>query len=131
MTSPARRPAPGAGLSLPWWSVAYSILTTAALAVLAWGLVLVQAIGYGVSYALDLGSIDEPDADRYALALAVAVAVNLGGSVALSQLWRRRGEPTLTPALAAVPVVLASSIAAAVAMLAVLGISPSDLLDLL
>ncbi|MGO4597573.1 hypothetical protein [Terrabacter sp. 2RAF25] len=131
MTSPASHPAPEAALSLPWWCVAYSILTTAALALLAWGLVLLQAIGYGVSHTLDLGPVDAPDADRYGAALAVAVAVNIGGSVALSQLWRRRGEPTLTPAVAAVPVVLAAGVTATVAMLAVLGIAPSDLLDLL
>lgn len=121
----------GSGLTLPWWSLAYAVLTTAALALLAWGLVLVQAIGYGVAHTFDLGPVTAPSADRYALALAIAVAVNLGCSVALSQLWRRRGEPTLTPALAAVPVVLTAGVAATVAMLTVLGIAPSDLLDLL
>jgi hypothetical protein len=125
------QPAGHSGLTLPWWSLAYAILTTAALVLLAWGLVLVQAIGFGVAHAFDLGPVTAPDADRYALALAVAVAVNLGGSLGLSRLWLSAVEPAWPPAVAALPVVVVSGAVSAAAMLAVLGIDPALLLSLL
>ena len=131
MTQPGGRSVGRYGLTLPWWSLAYAILTTAGLALLAWGIVVMQALGYGVAYILDTGPTVRPDADRYSLAFAVAVAVNLGGAVALSRLWLRTRPTTLPPAMAAVPVAVVSGGVAAFAMLAVLGIEPTVLVDLL
>ena len=76
-------------LSLPWWSVVISALTTVLLAGLAFALLAVHALTYGFTHVLGVGSVDDPDVGRYELGLAVGTGINVvGGAVRRSSLRR-------------------------------------------
>src|SRR6478735_1391189 len=77
------------GLSLPWWSLAIGVLTTAFLVGLAVALLVMHALTYGFTSVAGLGSVDEPDVDRYELALAVGIGTNVFGALGLSRLALR------------------------------------------
>ncbi len=112
------------GLSLPWWSLALSALATVWLAVVAFVVLALHVITYGMSYALDLGSVDEPVVAGYELALAVGIGINVFGALALSRLALRTRAATWPPVLAAVPIAMFTGVTATVAMLAALGVDP-------
>ncbi|WP_156022922.1 hypothetical protein [Terracoccus sp. 273MFTsu3.1] len=117
------------GLSLPWWSLAIGVLTTVFLAGLAFALLVLHALTYGFTSVAGLGSIDEPDVDRYELALAVGIGANVFGALGLSRLALRTRAAAWPPVLAALPIALATGVVATTAMLAVLGIDVLRLVD--
>ena len=119
------------GLSLPWWSLALATLTSVGLALLALAFLLLDALTYGTAYVLDLGMLDPPTTDRYTLALAVAVGVNVFGAIGLSRLALRTPAATWPPILAALPIALVTGAVAVVALLTTLGIDPVSLLTAL
>ncbi len=80
-------------LSLPWWSVVISALTTVLLAGLAFALLAVHALTYGFTHVLGVGSVDDPDIGRYELGLAVGIGINVvGGAVVRQRSLRSRGH---------------------------------------
>src|SRR6478736_8233945 len=112
------------GLSLPWWSLAIGVLTTAFLVGLAFALLVMHALTYGFTSVAGLGSVDEPDVGRYELALAVGIGTNVFGALGLSRLTLRTRAAAWPPVLAAVPIALVSGVVATAGMLAVLGFDP-------
>ena len=114
-----RRPS----LSLAWWALACAFVTTAGLAVIAWVLLVLDALTYGVSQVFAV-TVDPPFTDRYGGAFAVAVAVNLGGTLVLSRLALRTSAAGWPPALAGALVAIAAGAIAASVLLLMLGINP-------
>jgi len=116
------------GLSLPWWSLAIGVLTTAFLVGLAFALVLMHALTYGFTSVAGLGSVDEPDVDRYELALAVGIGTNVFGALGLSRLALRTRATAWPRPLTALLIAVVTGALATAGMLAVLGIDPLLLL---
>lgn len=114
-----RRP----GLSLPWWALAYAVVTTAALALLAWAILILDALTYGVSQVFGV-TVDSPVIDRYGGAFAAAVGVNLVGTLLLSRLALRTSAAAWPPAIAGALVAVAAGTVAACVLLLGLGINP-------
>src|SRR6478752_8768589 len=112
------------GLSLPWWSLAIGVLTTAFLVGLALALLVTHALTFGFTSVAGLGSVDGPDVGRYELALAVGIGTNVFGALGLSRLTLRTRAAAWPPVLAAVPIALVSGVVATAGMLAVLGFDP-------
>ena len=116
------------GLSLPWWSVALATLTSVGLALVAFAVLVLDALTYGTIYVLDPGLADRPVTDRYGLALAIGVGTNVFGAIALSRLALRTPAASWPPILAALPIAFVTGSVAVVAMLATLGFDPLSLL---
>ena len=116
------------GLSLPWWSLAIGVLTTAFLAGLAFALLVMHSLTYGFTYVLGVGSVDDPVVGRYELALAVGILLNVAGALVLSRLALRTRAAAWPPVLAALPIAVVTGVAATAGMLAVLGFDPLLLL---
>ena len=112
------------GLSLPWWSLAIGVLTTAFLVGLAFVLLVMHSLTYGFTSVLDLGSVDDPDVDRYELALAVGIGTNVFGALGLSRLTLRTRAAAWPPVLTALLIAVVTGVVATTGMLAVLGIDP-------
>ena len=117
------------GLSLPWWSLAIGVLTTAFLVGLAFALLVMHALTYGFTYVLDLGSVDGPDVGRYELALAVGIGTNVFGALGLSRLALRTRAAAWPRVLAALLIAVVTGALATAGMLAVLGIDHLLLVD--
>lgn len=117
-----RRP----GLALPWWALAYAFVTTAGLAMLAWAILVLDALTYGTVRVLDLATVDPPVADDYGAAFAVAVTANLVGTFVLSRLALRTSAASWPPALAGLLVATVSGAVAVCVLLLPLGIDPVD-----
>lgn len=115
-------------LSLPWWSVVFSALTTVLLAGLAFALLAMHALTYGFTHVLGVGSVDDPDVGRYELGLAVGIGIDVVGAVVLSRLALRTRAAAWPPVLAALPIAVVTGGAAAAGMFAVLGYDPLLLL---
>ena len=113
-------------LSLPWWALAYAFVTTAGLAMLVWAILVLDALSYGVFQVLDVAAVGPPVVDRYSTAFAVAVAVNLGSTLALSRLALRTSAAAWPPVLAGLLVALVTGTVAACVLLLMLGIDPVD-----
>src|SRR6478609_3555551 len=112
------------GLSLPWWSLAIGVLTTAFLVGLAFALLVMPALTYGFTSVAGLGSVDEPDVDRYELALAVGIGTNVFGALGLSRLALRTRAAAWPRVLTALLIAVVTGALATAGMLAVLGIDP-------
>lgn len=116
------------GLSLPWWSLAISALTTVGLAFLAYELLVLHALVYGFTRVLGLAAVEEPDVGRYELALALGIVLNVLGAVGLSRLALRTRAAAWPPVLAALPIAVVTGVVATAGMCAVLGFDPLLLL---
>jgi len=117
------------GLSLPWWSLAIGVLTTVFLVGLTFALLVLHALTYGFTSVAGLGSVDEPDVDRYELALAVGIGVNVFGALGLSRLVLRTRAAAWPRVLTALLIAVVTGLLATAGMLAVLGIDPLLLVD--
>jgi hypothetical protein len=109
-----------------WWALAFGAVTTAGLGILAWGILIAQALSYGVADVISPGAMKAPDGGRYGQAFVVGVAVNLSSSLALAWLAFRTPGRTWPPAAQGLAAALLAAVGAACALLLTLGINPVD-----
>lgn len=111
-----------------WWAIAFVTVTAVGLGALAWAVLMMHALTYGMTEVLGMARPDPPDTDRYGWALAVGVAVD--AAVTAAMLWQlgrtaaRQWPAWVTALLAAV----VGGATGASALLLVLGINPIDVL---
>ncbi|USQ77624.1 hypothetical protein [Ornithinimicrobium cryptoxanthini] len=116
---------PRRGLAPVWWTLPLLVLTTATLVLLAWALLVMHGMTYGIFEVLrPQARALPPEFRRYDSALLVGVTVNVVLALALA--WsagrtRARGWPPI--AVAALAAVLSLTVAGSVLLL-MLGISP-------
>jgi hypothetical protein len=111
-----------------WWALAFSAVSTAALLALAWVLLIMHALGYGVAAVMASEAVTAPDGDRYGLAFAVAAIVNLASAATLAWLASRTPVRTWPPAAQGLAGALLAAVAAVCVLLLALGIRPVDFL---
>ena len=116
------------GLLVPvWWSLGFGGLTTLGLGVLAWGLLIAHALMYGTIEVIGLSKgITAPESNRYLLAFAVGAVVNLAGAPALIWLAVRTRVRSWPPVVLGLAAALVAAVAAACALLLVLGLNPVE-----
>jgi hypothetical protein len=120
----ARRAASPTGPAVAW-ALGVGLLATAGLALLAWGLLVLDAFAYGVArgFGPEAGG-DPPDELRYATALATGACVILLGGPLLAW-WAARGRSrTWHAVLVGIGAGLLAAAAGASAFLLVLGVDP-------
>lgn len=116
----ASRPGPAVA-----WALGVGLLATAGLAVLAWALLVVHAIGYGGFLVLSPEShVDPPDAHRSVLALATGACLTLLGGPLLAWSVARGFARTWGSAAVGIGSGVLAAAAGASALLLVLGIDP-------
>jgi hypothetical protein len=109
-----------------WWALGFAAVTTAGLALLGWGLLVMHALIYGIAAAIGPGTIAAPDYARYRLGFTVAVIVNLVSALVLARLaWRTPGR-TWPPVLQGLVAAGLAAVAAGCAFLIAVGINPVD-----
>ena len=110
-----------------WWALAFGGLTTVGLGVLTYGLLILDALVYGTTKVIapETG-IAVPEGDRYGLAFAVGVIVNLVSGPALIWLATRTRARTWPPVALGLCAALVAAVAATCALLLTLGINPID-----
>lgn len=110
-----------------WWALAFGGLTTLGLGVLAWGLLIMHALSYGVANVIapETG-LAAPEGSRYVLALAVGVIVNLAGGPTLIWLAIRTPARAWPPVVLGLCTALLAAVVATCALLLTLGINPVD-----
>lgn len=122
---------PGAGSSRTvgpaGWALVFSGLTIICLGVLTWVLLVMHAFGYGVAAVIaPEWDVAAPVGDRYGLAFAVGVLVNLAGAGALVMVASRTAARTWPPVAQGLCAAFVAACAASCALLLTLGINPVD-----
>lgn len=120
--------ATGSPRATGWWTLGLVVVTSVGLAALDWAVLVLHGLTYGIVRVIGTSEVSPPDTNRYGWALAVGVLVDVVGAAAtLSLLWRTtaRHWPSWTTALLAAAF---GGVAAASALLLVLGINPIDVL---
>lgn len=120
---------PRRSLAPVWWTLGFVVLTTTALGLLTWGLLILHAMTYGTFEVLrPQAGVSAPRIGNYVAAFLVGVAVNV--AVAFAMVWlasrtrARRWHPITVGALAA----FVAAVAAGSALLLALGINPVSFL---
>jgi hypothetical protein len=110
-----------------WWTLGFGALTTVGLAVFTYGLLLFDALVYGTTKVIapETG-LAPPNNDRYGLAFAVAVIVNLVSGPVLIWLATRTRARTWRPVALGLCAALVAAMAATCALLLTLGINPVE-----
>ncbi|WP_076262096.1 hypothetical protein [Intrasporangium flavum] len=107
------------------WALGVGLLATAGLAVLAWALLVMHAIGYGGFLVLSPEShVAPPDEHRYVLALATGACLTLLGGPLLAWFVARGPGQAWGAALVGIGAGVLAGVAGASALLLVLGIDP-------
>ena len=107
------------------WALGLGVLATAGLAVLAWALLVLDAIGYGGFLVLSPEShVPPPDEHRYVAALATGACLTLVGGPALAWVVARGPGGTWGAALVGIGAGVLAAVAGASALMLVLGIDP-------
>lgn len=101
-------------------------VTTVALGLLAWGLLVMHALIYGTAAVIGPDTITAPGGARYRLGFIVAVAVNLATAAALAGLVGRTPGRMWPPAFQGLAAALLAAVAAGGALLVTVGINPVD-----
>lgn len=109
-----------------WWALVFAAVTTAGLGLLAWGLLVMDALIYGASAVVGPEAITAPDGARYRLGFSVAVVFNLATAVGLARLSSHTPGRTWPTALQGLAAALLAAVAAACALLVTVGINPVD-----
>ncbi|WP_323096417.1 hypothetical protein [Intrasporangium sp. YIM S08009] len=109
------------------WALGLGVLATGGLAVLAWALLVMHAIGYGGFLVLSPESgVAPPDEHRYILALATGACIALVGGPLLAWSAARGPARTWGAALVGIGAGVLAAVAGASALMLVLGIDPVD-----
>ena len=119
-------PQPRSGYEPVWWALAFAVVTTAGLGLLAWGLLIMHALIYGAGAVVGPETIAAPDGARYRLGLTVAVVVNLATAAGLARIAAQTPGRTWSPALQGLAAALLAAVAAGCALLVTVGINPVD-----
>ena len=119
-------PQPRSGYEPVWWALAFAVVTTAGLGLLAWGLLIMHALIYGAGAVVGPETIAAPDGARYRLGLTVAVVVNLATAAGLTRIAAHTPGRTWSPALQGLAAALLAAVAAGCALLVTVGINPVD-----
>ena len=106
----------------------FGALTTLGLVALTWALLIMHALAYGAFAVIEPQTrITAPQSNRYLLALAVGVVVNLAGGPALIWLAGRTRARHGPPVVLGLAAALVAAVAAACALLLMLGVNPIEL----
>ncbi len=107
------------------WALGLGVLATGGLAVLAWALLVMHAIGYGGLLVLSPESdVAPPDEHRYVLALATGACIALVGGPLLAWSAARGPGRTWGATLVGIGAGVLAAAAGASALMLVLGIDP-------
>ena len=108
-----------------WWSLVFGALTTAGLAVLTCGLLVLHALSYGVVAVIaPEAGVAAPDGGRHVFAFAVGVVVQLATASASTWLAPRTPLRAWPPVVQGLATALVAATVASCALLLTLGISP-------
>jgi hypothetical protein len=106
------------------WALVFGVVTSLALAVLAVGLLIMDALAYGFTSVLAPDAAAAPDDGYYLLALVFGVVVSMAGAPALAWLGFGASSRTWPPVLQGLAAALCAAVAAVCALLLTLGINP-------
>lgn len=109
-----------------WWALGFAAVTTAGLGLLAWGLLVMDALIYGTAAVIGPEIITAPDGARYRLGFTLAAAVNLATAAGLAGLACHTPGRTWPPALQGLAAALLATVAAGCALLVTIDINPVD-----
>lgn len=107
-----------------WWALGFSALTTVGLGALAWAIVIVHALVYGVGAAVAPQAIAAVDGDRYRLAFAVGLIANVASASCLAWLAARTPARSWNPVVQGLTAAVLAAVAGASALLLSLGMNP-------
>jgi hypothetical protein len=112
-----------------WWTLGFVVLTTTAIGLLTWGLLIMHAMTYGTFEVLrPQAGVIAPEFDNYVSAFFVGVTVNVAVALALVCLANRTRAQRWHPITVGFMTAVVAAVAAGSALLLVLGINPVSFL---